>query len=55
LPAQAVEVTQALSLSAEVSNCRVSRGRSFSCECKDGVIGRPSLWIAEDFRCCASG
>jgi hypothetical protein len=23
--------------------------------CKDGVIGRPSLWIAEDFRCCASG
>jgi hypothetical protein len=22
---------------------------------KDGVIGRPSLWIAEDFRCCASG
>ena len=21
----------------------------------DGVIGRPSLWIAEDFRCCASG
>jgi hypothetical protein len=55
LPAQPVEVTQALSLSAEVSNCRVSRGRSFSCECKDGVIGRPSLWIAEDFRCCASG
>jgi hypothetical protein len=22
---------------------------------KDGVIGRPSLWIAEDFGCCASG
>ena len=21
----------------------------------DGVIGRPSLWIAEDFGCCASG
>jgi CRP/FNR family nitrogen fixation transcriptional regulator len=21
----------------------------------DGVIGRPSLWIAEDLRCCASG
>ena len=21
----------------------------------DGVIGRLSLWIAEDFRCCASG
>jgi len=22
---------------------------------KDGVIGRPSLWIAEDLGCCASG
>jgi hypothetical protein len=22
---------------------------------KDGVIGRPSLWIAEDFGCGASG
>jgi hypothetical protein len=22
---------------------------------KDGVIGRPSLWIAENFGCCASG
>jgi hypothetical protein len=22
---------------------------------KDGVIGRPSLWIAEDFGYCASG
>ena len=22
---------------------------------EDGVIGRPSLWIAEDFGCCASG
>jgi hypothetical protein len=22
---------------------------------KDGVIGRLSLWIAEDFRCCESG
>jgi hypothetical protein len=22
---------------------------------EDGVIGRPSLWIAEDFWCCASG
>src|SRR5262245_8176668 len=22
---------------------------------KDGVIGRPSLWIADDFGCCASG
>src|SRR6476620_535741 len=22
---------------------------------KDGIIGRPSLWIAEDFGCCASG
>jgi len=22
---------------------------------KDGVIGRPSLWTAEDFGCCASG
>jgi hypothetical protein len=22
---------------------------------KDGVIGRPSLWKVEDFRCCASG
>ena len=22
---------------------------------KDGVIGRPSLWIGEDFGCCASG
>src|ERR1700688_2260732 len=21
---------------------------------KDGIIGRPSLWIAEDFACCAS-
>ena len=30
LPAQPVEVTQALSLSAGVSNCKVSRGRSFS-------------------------
>jgi hypothetical protein len=25
------------------------------CLLKDGVIGRPSLWIAEDFGCCASG
>jgi hypothetical protein len=24
-------------------------------ELRDGVIGRPSLWIAEDFGCCASG
>jgi hypothetical protein len=22
---------------------------------EDGVIGRPSLWIAEHFGCCASG
>jgi len=22
---------------------------------QDGVIGRPSLWIAEDLGCCASG
>ena len=22
---------------------------------RDGVIGRSSLWIAEDFGCCASG
>ena len=25
------------------------------CPQRDGVIGRPSLWIAEDFGCCASG
>jgi len=30
LPAQPVEATQALNLSAGVSNCKVSRGRSFS-------------------------
>jgi hypothetical protein len=30
LPAQAVDATQALNLSAGVSNCKVSRGRSFS-------------------------
>ena len=29
-PAQPVEATQALNLSAGVSNCKVSRGRSFS-------------------------
>jgi hypothetical protein len=28
---------------------------SFDEKLKDGVIGRPSLWIAEDFGCCASG
>jgi hypothetical protein len=30
LPAQRVDATQALNLSAGVSNCKVSRGRSFS-------------------------
>ena len=30
LPAQLVDATQALNLSAGVSNCKVSRGRSFS-------------------------
>jgi hypothetical protein len=30
LPAQPVAATQALNLSAGVSNCKVSRGRSFS-------------------------
>jgi len=30
VPAQPVEATQALNLSAGVSNCKVSRGRSFS-------------------------
>jgi hypothetical protein len=30
LPAQPVDATQALNLSAGVSNCKVSRGRSFS-------------------------
>jgi hypothetical protein len=29
LPAQLVDATQALNLSAGVSNCKVSRGRSF--------------------------
>ena len=29
-PAQPVDATQALNLSAGVSNCKVSRGRSFS-------------------------
>jgi hypothetical protein len=29
LPAQPVDATQALNLSAGVSNCKVSRGRSF--------------------------
>src|ERR1700688_4258861 len=31
VPAQPVDATQALNLSAGVSNCKVSRGRSFSC------------------------
>src|ERR1700692_4181658 len=31
LPAQRVDATRALNLSAGVSNCKVSRGRSFSC------------------------
>ena len=30
LPAQPVDATQALNLSAGVSNCKVSRGRSLS-------------------------
>jgi hypothetical protein len=30
VPAQPVDATQALNLSAGVSNCKVSRGRSFS-------------------------
>jgi hypothetical protein len=30
MPAQSVDATQALNLSAGVSNCKVSRGRSFS-------------------------
>jgi len=30
LPAQPVDATQTLNLSAGVSNCKVSRGRSFS-------------------------
>jgi hypothetical protein len=30
MPAQAVDATQALNLTAGVSNCKVSRGRSFS-------------------------
>jgi hypothetical protein len=30
MPAQPVDATQALNLSAGVSNCKVSRGRSFS-------------------------
>jgi hypothetical protein len=30
LPAQPVDATQALNLSAGVSNCKVSRGRSFT-------------------------
>jgi hypothetical protein len=30
LPAQPVDATQALNLSAGVSNCKISRGRSFS-------------------------
>src|SRR5476651_667565 len=47
LPAQPVDATQALNLSAGVSNCKVSRGRSFSwratlfkwaCECTDKSV-----------------
>ena len=30
-------------------------GRRHNPSPTDGVIGRPSLWIAEDFGCCASG
>jgi hypothetical protein len=29
--------------------------RNLKGSAKDGVIGQPSLWIAEDFGCCASG
>src|SRR5207253_9144954 len=36
LPAQPVDATQALNLSAGVSNCKVSRGRSFSWQRKSG-------------------
>src|ERR1700680_250179 len=47
LPAQPVDATQALNLSAGVSNCKVSRGRSLSrratlfraaCECTDKSV-----------------
>src|SRR3954454_11909172 len=47
LPAQPVDATQALNLSAGVSNCKVSRGRSLSwratlfrwaCECIDKSV-----------------
>src|ERR1035437_1487473 len=31
------------------------RDSSVAIDPTDGVIGRPNLWIAEDFGCCASG
>src|SRR6202166_4711503 len=52
VPPQPVDATQALNLSAGVSNCKVSRGRSFSwratlfrqaCEC--GVTGKSCCTI----------
>jgi hypothetical protein len=42
------------SVRGHLQTCSAKDGMSAS-PLKDGVIGRPSLWIAEDFRCCASG
>ena len=44
VPAQPVDATQALNLSAGVSNCKVSRGRSFSwrATCSDGLASAPT-------------
>jgi hypothetical protein len=46
----------------QTSQCRLmgqsrhyDRADPCAFEGEDGVIGRSSLWIAEDLRCCASG
>src|ERR1700682_5333848 len=66
LPAQPVDATQALNLSAGVSNCKVSRGRSFSgratlfrwaCECTDKSVplGKYSRSSPAAAKRCAEG
>jgi len=45
VPAQPVNATQALNLSAGVSNCKVSRGRSWAAiRARNLPISRRALW-----------
>ena len=43
-------------IAQDLGQCSKGNAKSVSFQAQtDGVIGRPSLWIAEDFGCCASG